>query len=95
MTNIIGYIYVLVNPSMQGIVKIGKTNRNPKDRVEELSNVTGVPTPFILVYQRAFNDVDTAERTIHQILESKGHRVSKNREFFNVEVHEVIDLYNY
>ena len=45
-----GYVYVLVNPSMEGYVKIGKTKRKPEVRVQELSQATGVPTPFILAY---------------------------------------------
>jgi hypothetical protein len=41
-----GYIYVLSNPSMPGIVKVGRTFREPRARAAELSASTGVPTPF-------------------------------------------------
>jgi T5orf172 domain len=87
-----GYIYVLINPSMEGLVKVGKTTRNPQDRVEELSSSTGVPTPFILVYQEYFEDCSKAELMIHQILESKNARISKNREFFKAQPYEVIKI---
>lgn len=87
-----GYIYVMVNPSLEGMVKIGKTSRDPKERAKELSTATGVPTPFILVYQKQFEDCDLAERTIHQLLESRGCRVNNNREFFNISTSEAIDL---
>lgn len=40
-----GYVYVLSNPCMPGIVKIGKTTRSVEDRANELYQ-TGVPEPF-------------------------------------------------
>jgi len=53
-----GFIYILINNSMDGLVKIGKTKRDPTERINELSSATGVPTPFILVYKEFFNDCD-------------------------------------
>jgi hypothetical protein len=37
-----GYIYVLENETIPGLVKIGSTERNPEDRAKELMT-TGVP----------------------------------------------------
>src|SRR5688572_6679317 len=51
-----GYLYVLINPSLPGLVKIGKTNRDPEQRAAELSAATGVPTPFVLVYDAFFQN---------------------------------------
>lgn len=79
-----GYIYVLMNPSMEGIVKIGKTNRDPQQRAKELSATTGVPTPFVVVYDEYFEDCTLAENFVHAYLEHQGYRVSENREFFKV-----------
>lgn len=67
-----GFIYVLINPSLKDMVKVGKTLRDPEERVSELYQPTGVPTPFILVYKEFFEDCSKAERRIHQLLESKG-----------------------
>ncbi|WP_287771491.1 GIY-YIG nuclease family protein [Megasphaera sp.] len=86
-----GYVYALVNPSMPGIVKIGMTTRNPEERVAELSDATGVPTPFILAYYTDFSDCETAERQIHAVLQEKGYRISDNREFFRLSSKEAID----
>ena len=47
-----GYIYVLINPSMEDVVKIGKTERDPKNRAAELSSVSGVPEKFIVFLNR-------------------------------------------
>lgn len=75
---------------MEGLVKIGKTTRDPKDRVDELSSSTGVPTPFILICQEYFEDCSIAERKIHQLLEEKNLRISNNREFFRMAPYEAI-----
>lgn len=86
-----GYIYVLTNSSMDGIVKIGKTKRSPETRVQELSQATGVPTPFVLVYSACVFDCDHAENYIHTYFETKGKRLADNREFFNVSTTEAIN----
>ncbi len=85
-----GYIYVLINPSLEGLVKIGKTSRDPKTRAAELSSATGVPTPFIVAYEEHFTDITVAETFLHTLLEERGHRVSDNREFFDADLKDVI-----
>lgn len=86
-----GYIYVLANSSMPELVKIGKTTRQPRDRAQELSKVTGVPTPFIVVYEKLVEDPDAVESFVHEVLARKGYKVAENREFFSSPVAEVID----
>ena len=85
-----GYLYVLVNSCMPGLVKVGKTTRNPADRVNELSRVTGVPTPFVLAFQSYFADCDAAEDFVHEDLQRRGLREAKNREFFRAAPGDVI-----
>lgn len=85
-----GYLYVLANSSMPGIVKVGMTTRNPSERADELAKVTGVPTPFIIVFEQLFQDCTAAEQFVHTLLESHGFRVAQNREFFNAPVSEVV-----
>ncbi|MCK5535594.1 MAG: GIY-YIG nuclease family protein [Bacteroidales bacterium] len=86
-----GYVYVLINPSLKGIVKIGKTTRTPEERAKELSLATGVPTPFIVAYECCFNNCSEAETFVHDFLEDKGYRVSRNREFFELPIKDAID----
>ena len=43
-----GYVYVLSNNSMPGLLKIGYTERDVKTRANEISNATGVPEPYII-----------------------------------------------
>ena len=85
-----GYVYVMINPSLEGMVKIGKTTRDPNERVKELSSATGVPTPFILIYYKKFNNCHLAEEMIHQLLQEQGYRVSDNREFFKMSPTDAI-----
>lgn len=89
-----GYVYVMINPSIPNLVKIGKTSREPNERAKELSSATGVPTPFILVYYKPFKDCHWAESIIHHFFEKKGARVNGNREFFQVSINEAIDFIN-
>lgn len=87
-----GYLYVLVNPSMDGIVKIGKTTRSPTLRSREIGSATGVPTPFLLVFDTAVSNCSAAERYVHERLEKRGLRVANNREFFRIMPPEAIAL---
>jgi len=86
-----GFVYVLINPSLAGMVKIGRTSRSPEERAKELSQSTGTPTPFIVVYKTYFTDCVKAESYVHSILEEQGHRVSNNREFFSITTEEAIN----
>ena len=91
MENNKGYVYVMINPSYEGLVKIGKTSKDPEERAKELSSATGIATPFIVAYKRMFNDCHVAEKTIHKILTNKGVRVSNSREFFRLPISDAID----
>lgn len=87
-----GVLYVLVNASMQGHVKIGRTARDAAERARELSAATGVPTPFVVAYEAKFADVAAAERYVHKALERRNCRVSDRREFFRISSTEAIKV---
>lgn len=76
-----GYVYILKNPSMPGLLKIGKTTRSVQQRANELWQ-TGVPTPFAVVAEVLSPDCHELERSVHQMLHDV--RVSEMREFFSV-----------
>jgi hypothetical protein len=86
-----GYVYALLNAAMPGLVKIGKTEREPEDRAKELSGATGIPTPFVVAYAEWFKDYTAAEDQVHALLEQKGFRVAQNREFFCAPVKAAIE----
>lgn len=87
-----GYVYVMMNPSYQGVVKIEKTTKDPEERARELSSSTGVATPFVVVYKREFYDCDLAEELAHAVLTEKGYRMNDAREFFSISIPDAIDL---
>ena len=85
-----GLVYVLSNPAMPGIVKIGFTLRDVVDRAQELSIATGVPVPFEIEYYCLSDNVEAVEREIHARLTSK--RVSDAREFFRMSISEAVTI---
>ena len=74
-----GIIYILVNPFMHDIFKVGRTERKIEERIKGL-NTTSMPAPFRCVYAAEVNDAVMVERRIHKIFIDK--RITKNREFF-------------
>jgi hypothetical protein len=86
----VGFLYVLANSAMPGVVKVGKTTRSPVERASELSGATGLPTPFIVVYEQLFQDCSAAESFVHVYLARQGYRVADNRDFFNAPVNLVV-----
>ena len=86
-----GFLYVLVNSAMPGLVKVGKTQRDPETRAQELSGVTGIPTPFVVAYHEWFSDCSAAEDFVHAYLEEMGYRLAENREFFSAPVKVAIE----
>jgi len=86
-----GWVYVLVNSSVPGMAKVGRTTRAPAERAVELSS-TGVATPFIVAYQLYLTDCHAGERAVHAELDRRGLRVAPNREFFRGAASEIIDV---
>ena len=86
-----GYVYVLTNEHMPGLVKIGMTTRSVEQRAEELYQ-TGVPGKFEIYWSGLFQDCAQAEATLHHQYSSC--RVRGNREFFRVEPRDVAQFAN-
>ena len=86
------YIYILINPSLSGLLKIGRTNRSPEQRAIELSNGTNMPTPFVVAYEEEVPNSHTAEKLVHEELTQQGFRVSDSREFFSIPLKTAIQI---
>jgi hypothetical protein len=84
-----GIVYVLTNPAMPRMVKIGKTSRAMDSRLNELYS-TGVPLPFECAYAARVSDEGTVERAFH--LAFGPYRVNPKREFFSIEPEQAIAL---
>ena len=86
MSNI---VYVLTNPAMPGIVKIGMTDRaDVRDRMGELFS-TGVPLPFDCVIARQIEGMAAVdiENALHTAFGPN--RVNPSREFFELDPEQV------
>ena len=90
-----GWVYVLTNEAMPGIVKIGYTLREPSVRAEELYKyskngaVTGVPLPFDVAYKAWVLNPFQVEQAVHKSLAQK--RINDNREFFKCSIEEAVE----
>jgi predicted transport protein len=84
-----GYIYILFNRAFQyDQYKIGMTTKKPEDRAREISNGTGVPRAFEVLYEQKVVDCQRAERLLHQKLHK--YRSTGNREFFQIPIKTAI-----
>ena len=83
-----GWVYVLTNQGMSGLVKIGYTSGLPQDRAKALYS-TGVAFPFKVIYQVRCRQYRQVEQAVHRLLAAK--RVNNGREFFACTVQEAVD----
>ena len=83
-----GTVYIISNPAMPGLVKIGKTI-NLEARLQSLYS-SGVPMPFRCIYAKEVDNYSEVERKLHKGLNS--HRENSNREFFRIPEDEVINF---
>ena len=85
----VGHLYVLSNPGMPGLVKVGKTTRTAAARAAELSSGTGVPDAFVVEFESdKCADVSAAEKRAHTVLADL--RTNQRREFFKCPVADAI-----
>ena len=83
-----GIVYLLTNPCMPGLVKIGMTTQEDIDKRMRELYTTGVPVPFECQFACKVNNKDCAkiEKALHTAFDPQ--RVNKNREFFRINVEQ-------
>ena len=82
-------IYILTNPVIPDLVKIGKTT-NLEERVRSLSSHSGVPVPFEVYYACVVSDSSEVEKRVHDGFGD--HRVNPKREFFRINPERVLSI---
>jgi len=82
-------IYILTNETMPGLVKIGKTDADIEQRMQELYK-TGVPVPFECFHASVVENIDEVEKRIHRAFDK--FRVNKNREFFEIPPENILEI---
>jgi len=90
MENNTGYIYIINNPAMPGLIKIGVTYaKDVKTRIAQLYN-TSVPFAFELVYAAKVANPEKVEAAIHTAFAPN--RVNAKREFFDIDPIQAISI---
>lgn len=85
-----GIVYVLTNPAMPGLVKIGMTNKESVDaRLKELFN-TSVPVPFECEYACKVVETVKVEKALH--IAFQPYRIHNQREFFEINPEQAIAI---
>jgi len=88
-----GWVYVISNPAMPSIVKIGYSSKDPKLRAEELYT-TGVPRPFEVNYSLLVDNPYALEQHVHKSLK----HINDGKEWFKCSAEEAIatirDIHN-
>lgn len=83
-------VYVLTNPAMPSLVKVGKTTQGDvEQRMSQLYS-TGVPYPFECVYAVEVEDCSKVESALHMAFGPN--RVNPKREFFDIEAEQAIAI---
>ena len=93
-----GIVYLLTNPCMPGLVKIGMTKQEDLDKRMKELYTTGVPVPFECQFACKVNNKDCAkiEKALHTAFDPQ--RVNKNREFFKINVEQakvILELFHH
>ena len=84
------YVYVLSNPTMPGILKIGYTELTPEKRSKQVSNHTGVPAEYEVEFAYRCVDGKKIEKEVHIYLRKK--RLNRKREHFTINLEEAIEV---
>jgi hypothetical protein len=86
----IGFVYVLTNKAMPGLVKIGKTAAlTAGDRAKKIYT-TGVPRPFDVAFRALTSEYEAVESLAHNMLDL--YRETRGREFFRVTPEQAINV---
>ncbi len=73
-----GWVYVISNQAMPGVVKVGYSTKDPELRASELNN-TGAPHPYVVEYEALVEQPRDIEQRVHRRLSD--HR--EGREWFH------------
>src|SRR5258706_1299556 len=80
-----GWVYVITNKAMPGLVKIGYSTKDPILRAEELKN-TGSPHACEVAYDALVVEPRSLEQTVHVALSGK----REGKEWFSCTIEEAI-----
>ncbi len=89
-----GWLYVITNQAMPGLVKIGCSSKDPQARADEFSRAagTGMPFPYQVSYQVWTSNFSNLERAVHESLRQIriDHEGASGKEWFSCDVASAI-----
>ncbi|WP_420613515.1 GIY-YIG nuclease family protein [Candidatus Spongiisocius sp.] len=83
-----GFVYILTNEAMPGLVKIGMAE-DPYQRAATLYT-TGVPLPFEVAYAALVDHPNQWEAALHNAFSPQ--RVNSGREYFEIDPHQAVGI---
>ena len=86
------WVYILSNPALPNMFKIGYTKNEPEVRAKQISASTGVALPYKVEWAFQCFNGEQLEQEVHEELAS--YRVNQQREFFDlplIEAQEAIE----
>ena len=86
------YIYILSNPSIPGVLKIGFTERTVLERVKEINSAPGVIIPWEARWVYKCPNGRALEGEIHSYIQQMGLRPNTKREGFVIDLNEAIKI---
>lgn len=81
-----GWVYVIANPAMYGLVKIGFSTKDPSMRAKELGG-SGIPHAHVVQYEALIHDAWNVEQMAHKLLDEK----REGKEWFRCSVNTAVD----
>lgn len=88
------YIYILANPFIENVLYINVTSIDVWIEANDLSDDTGVPSPFIVIFKRRIKNYDDAVFYLEYNLNP--FRIDPRKNFFDIslaEVQNIISMY--
>lgn len=76
-----GWVYIITNRAMSGLIKVGFTEREPGIRAKEMDG-TGLPTPYAVAYAVEVEKPRVVERETHVLL----NRYHYGKEWFRCSI---------
>lgn len=76
-----GYVYIFSNSAYSGLLKIGKSKKNPVIRADQLTRNTGAIGTFKLEWYQEVPEMDIAETFLHFIFR----QFHDQKEFFKID----------
>jgi len=82
------YVYILSNKEYTGKVKVGRTNKHPEIRAEQLNKQTANIGIFIVEWYRSVEDSQFYEKLLHYLLRNFHYK----KEYFFIEIPLAIQI---